>query len=251
MAGPDAFSRTELAAIERAAVLAWPALESVAIGGWLWRLSRGGSQRANSVAALADPDMNVEQAIDEVERRYGAQGAPSWFQVTDAAMPSDLDARLARRRYRLVEPCTTLAVRLVRGLTLPAGVEIATRAGPEWLSTYTGVISPDRRPVAPQIIGRIAPPVAFLSFVQDGRTLATALARPDGPVAVVECVATRASARRQGAAEAVMRGAMAWAAGQGAALVGLGAVAANEPAQRLYGKLGFRLAGRYHLRMLP
>src|SRR5947207_3058700 len=46
-------SGDRLLAIERAAVAAWPALETADIDGWLWRYSGGGSQRANSVSALA------------------------------------------------------------------------------------------------------------------------------------------------------------------------------------------------------
>ena len=46
-------SREKLVAIERAAVAAWPALQTADVDGWLWRYSGGGSQRANSVSALA------------------------------------------------------------------------------------------------------------------------------------------------------------------------------------------------------
>ena len=45
--------RERLLAIERAAVRAWPAGETRDVDGWLWRYSGGGSQRANSVSALA------------------------------------------------------------------------------------------------------------------------------------------------------------------------------------------------------
>src|ERR1700694_2426705 len=104
-------SREKLVAIERAAVAAWPALETADIDGWLWRHSGGGSQRANSVSALAFLGADVDAAIAEAEARYRARGAPPMFQICDVNVPADLDERLQRRGYRLQEPCTALAKR--------------------------------------------------------------------------------------------------------------------------------------------
>ena len=107
--------RDTLLAIERAAVAAWPASETADIEGWLWRYSGGGSQRANSVSALAFTGADPERAIDEAERLYRARGASPMFQVCDVNAPADLDDRLQRRGYRLQEPCTCLAKRHLAG----------------------------------------------------------------------------------------------------------------------------------------
>lgn len=243
-------SGCDLLAIERAGVKAWPALETVPIGGWLWRFSQGGSQRANSVSALADPGMDVERAIDEAEKRYAAKGAVAKFQITDVAVPGDLDERLARRGYLINDPCTTLASPLT-GNEMPDGIEIADRVTPDWLDTYASVITPDRRKTAPMILEGIPAGSAFVLLRRNGRPVATTLAVVDGEASVVECVATREEARRTGAGDAVMRAAMAWACQRGARVMGLGAVAANAPAQALYRRLGFTLAGRYHTRFKP
>lgn len=237
----------DLLAIERAGVKAWPARETAGIGGWLWRYSQGGSQRANSVSALADPGMDAERAIDEAERLYAEKGAIARFQITDAAVPGDLDDRLARRGYLINDPCTTLAAPLSRG-ELPDGIEIADRVTPDWLDTYASVITPDRREVAPMILAGIPAGSAFCLLRRGGKPVATTLAVVDGVASVVECVATREEYRRTGAGDTVMRAAMAWAWKRGARVIGLGAVAANAPAQALYRRLGFTLAGRYHTR---
>lgn len=238
----------DLLAIERAGVTAWPALETAAIGGWLWRYSAGGSQRANSVSALADPAMDVERAIDEAERLYAGTGAVSRFQVTGAAVPGDLDARLARRGYQINDPCTTLAAALAPA-ALPGDVEITDRVTSDWLDTYASVITPDRRAVAPKILAGIPPGSAFCLLRRDGKPIATTLAVVDGTVCAAECVATLEAARRTRAGATVMRAAMAWAWARGARVMGLGAVASNISAQTLYRQLGFTLAGRYHIRI--
>jgi hypothetical protein len=95
--------------IERAAVRAWPALETAVIDGWLWRYTGGGSQRANSVSPLVFSGRDVEAAIAEVEWRYRAVRAPVMFQMSEVNQPADLDQRLQERGYRIKEPITTLA----------------------------------------------------------------------------------------------------------------------------------------------
>ena len=79
-------------------------------------------------------------------------------------------------------------------------------------------------------------------------TVVPALCVALGPIARIKCVATLAGARRTGAAEAVMHTAMSWAKSAGARRVALGVTEANGPARQLYAKLGFTLAGRYHIR---
>lgn len=238
----------DLAAIERAAIKAWPALETAPIEGWLWRFSSGGSQRANSVATVGtvtDP----EAAIAEAERRYRARGAPPQFLVTDAAFPSDLDRRLAARGYRVNDLCTVLVREVRRGAASPAGVEMTDAPTPDWLEVYLSCISESRRPVAPRIVAGIPGPRVFCTARHRGEAISTALGCALDGVVVAECVATRADRRRLGGAEAVMSGVEAWAATIGARTLALGAVAANAPAQALYARIGYRRAGHYRMRI--
>ena len=61
----------------------------------------------------------------------------------------------------------------------------------------------------------------------------------DGDLAIVECMATRTDARRQGGAEAVLRSLEAWAIERGVKTLALQAVATNTAAIPLYTRLGF------------
>jgi hypothetical protein len=249
---PVHLPRETLLTIERAAVYAWPASETADIDGWLWRCSGGGSQRANSVSALAFRGTNPELAIDDVERRYRARGAAAMFQVCDVNSPSDLDDRLQRRGYRLQEPCTCLAKRIS-----PAGsggfdpdIEITDRAGEAWLSVYLSGITDSRRTFAPVILARVPQPRAFLLAHDAGQPVATALGVVAEGVVIAECVMTLAAQRRGGAATRVMRALESWGASRGAAIAALQAVAANAPAQALYAKLDYARVGGYHYRVL-
>jgi N-acetylglutamate synthase len=241
--------RDLLMRIERAGVHAWPALETARFDGWLWRFSDGGSQRANSVSALAFSGRDVEAAIENAERRYAVHGAKAMFQVSDVAAPSDLDARLANRGYTINDPCITLIRDIGAAPEMPPGVVCFDTATPAWFDCYASVITPARKRIAPQILARIPRPCTFCGLVRDGRVVATALAVPHDGIVIAECVATLAEARGTGAGSAVMRGLEAWGAANGCRLAALQALANNIPGQALYKSLGYRPHGGYHLRV--
>ena len=239
-------------AIERAAVAAWPASETADIGGWLWRCSGGGSQRANSVSPLAFAGPDAEAAIAMAEARYRARGQPPMFQVCDVSEPADLDARLQRRGYRLQEPCTTLAKPIAPATAAAIGSDIEIKVTPSeaWLSVYVAGITPSRRAFAPAILARVPAPRAFLLLRHAGEPAATALGVVANGVVIAECVMTRADLRRSGGASRVMDALETWGAQQGATTAALQAVTANAPAQALYAKLAYIRAGGYHYRVL-
>ena len=238
--------------IERAAVAAWPALETADVEGWLWRYSGGGSQRANSVSPLGFLGADVERAIAEVERRYRARGAAPMFQTCEVIAPADLDDRLQRRGYRLQEPCTALAKSispLASGGQDP-DIEIGEAPSEAWLSVYLAGITESRRGLAPIILARVPRPRAFLLLRDGAEPAATALAFVAEGVVIAECVSTLADRRRSGAATRVMLALEAWGDGQGATIAALQAVAANAPAQALYARLDYARIGGYHYRVL-
>ncbi len=232
--------------MERAHVLAWPALRTATVDGWLWRSSGGGSQRANSVSTIDFTGDDVERAIADVEARYDALGAAVRFQTYDETMPSDLPSILRRRGYRETEQTVTM-IRRNDPVTAPSGVERHDRPWPDWERVYFSTTTENRRAVNARILAGVPAPRMFLGY----RGVATALCVVGFGCAVVECVATRQDARRQGAARAVMTGLLAWAAEQDADLVGLQVVASNSAAVRLYEALGFVAAATNRFWMRP
>ena len=241
--------RPTLLRIEKAALRAWPALETASIDGWLWRYTGGGSQRANSVSALTFTGTDAEAAIDEAERRYRARGASPMFQICDINAPADLDDRLERRGYRLQEPCTALAKEIAPGELQP-DIEIASSFSEPWLGVYLPGISESRRHLAPKILAGVPPPRAFFLLGSNGEPVSAALGVVAHGVVIAECVATRAEFRRNGGSARIMTALEAWGARHGATIAALQAVAANEPAQALYAKLDYARVGGYHYRVL-
>jgi GNAT superfamily N-acetyltransferase len=228
----------DLRRIERLHVRAWPAFETADIHGWLWRYSGGGSQRANSVSTVDFSGADATAALDEVEARYRARHAPVRLHTYDLSAPDGIVDLLQARGYRGGE--TTLTMAKPVGAAEPrADVEVASIANAQWQEVYVGALSESRRIVNAKILGRVPQPCGFFSCRRDGQVISSGLCVADGDFAVIECMATRADARRQGGAEAVLRSLEAWAAAQGVKTLALQAVADNAAAIPLYARFGF------------
>ena len=237
-----------LLAIEQAAVRSWPALETADIDGWLWRYASGGSLRANSVAALAFTGASVDAAIAEAERRYRAKGAPCRFTIADVSEPGALDLRLEALGYARSEDHVTMAKEVAVAAAMPGDMEPSGDPTPEWLGVYLSGVSADRKAIAPTILAGLPAPRIFLACRRAGAVVGSGLTIPDGELASVQCMATLASARRQGCARAVLSAIEAHAAGRGCRHLYLQTECANTAAVALYESFGFRVAGRYHVR---
>jgi GNAT superfamily N-acetyltransferase len=244
-------SRETLKQIEQAAVRSWPALQTADVGGWLWRYASGGSQRANSVSTLTFAEGDVDTAILEAERRYRSKAAACRFTITEVSEPADLDARLAAMGYARGHDHATMTKPVAGGGPSPDGVEVSSEPAQGWLAVYLAGLGPDRKEVAPAILAGLPRHRAYFSCRRGGAVVASGLSIADGTLASVQCMATLASARRQGCAQAVLGAIEAWAAAQGCARLYLQAEAVNAAAIALYEGFGFHLAGRYHLRTKP
>ena len=188
-------TRAEIERLERAAATAWPADRLTDIDGWIVRESGGGSRRANSVLPLSFQGRDVDRAINTVEAHYFNRGLKSYFQVSQIAVPNDLDARLAARGYALEEP-TLLMAKALSASAMPSSVDMLQTPNTDWLDIYGAELTADRRATVPTILARVPVPRAYFLARSGNQPAATALGVVVDRVAVVECVATAAAARR-------------------------------------------------------
>ena len=238
--------------IEERSLNAWPALETLIYDGWLLRFANGHTKLANSVIPLYDANLPVTQKIDMVERLYRQRGLASIFKLTPWMQPTDLDARLADRGYRVVDP-TSIRVSDLRRLAVSSDttIRIAPRVDQSWMEGVAHLAALDGRSHATlaMMMARVPAGAAFAGYWQDGRMLAAGLGVLEERAVGLFEIVTDAAHRRQGLARRICRSIMAWAKAKGAAEAYLQVVASNAGAIALYDPLGFREAYRYHYRV--
>lgn len=234
---------------------AWPALQTIAIDGWIARIAGGITQRANSVLPVAAP-RDLQGALEAVERLYEEQSLAPTFQISPAAEPAGLDEMLAGRGYERRAPTVVQrgTVTALLDALPPSTISFTVDQEPDedWLHlwwTVDGRGGPDAKEIVRSII--TACPALYISSRDTAGIAATGrLALVDGWGGIY-CMAVRPDARRRGHGRAVLRSLLREAARRHIARVWLQVVEGNLAARALYEQAGFISASRYHYRVRP
>ncbi len=237
--------RDDLRRVERASFFAWPALESANVDGWVWRHSGGGYGRSNSTFTLDYDGTDLNASIAQVEQYYQWRGRRARFRISEVSEPPELKAALRARNYRIETSALIMAKATQLRKPDLTGVEWTQFPSPNWLRVYFGVLDEPRRRIAPEILGLVPVPLAYVSCRRRGITLSCGLATLEDGIATIECMATREETRRRGGARAILGGIENWAHGEGAHTLHLQVAADNVAAIALYRSFGFELVGRY------
>ncbi|WP_442906055.1 GNAT family N-acetyltransferase [Kitasatospora sp. NBC_00458] len=243
--------------LQRIAARGWPAVEQEPLGEWTLRASAGFTRRANSVQALGDPGLPLDEALAAVRAWYAARGLPAWVEVSTPGSPERLRAELDR----LGAAYSPTLVRVVplAGLAragAPAAVgrvRLSRTAGPQWLSLYRRAGDDPAVEEAALRVIHGGPSVWFASVPgAEGRPpLAIGRCVVDGAWACFGAVEVATHARRAGLATALMAVLAARAAEEGATGGYLQVEAENDGAIALYDGLGFTTSHTYHYARLP
>jgi ribosomal protein S18 acetylase RimI-like enzyme len=238
--------------LERCAYDAWPAEEVERLRGWRLRAMRGVTRRANSVWTFEGTPDSLQQRIDRVEVWYAAHRLAPTFQITDRSRPEGLDAALAKRGYAIDAPVSIQIARaddvLARGASDDA---LVTRTwSDEWFEisalrgrfatvadTYRGLLE------------RIGTSARFALARIDGQPAAVGLGVAGAGWMGVFSMLTLPSARRRGAARAVLGALAATARQEGIDALYLQVERSNAAAMALYAAASFRELYGYHYRV--
>lgn len=243
--------------IEVAGFACWPALETLDVAGWLIRFGGGHTKRANSANPM-QPGAAPEAVIPEVEAAYRQRGLPPIFRLTPLGDVARFDEALAARSYRVVEPSRVLVLEDLAALeaaSLPAGLDLRldARPGARWCAANDALrpVAAAERAARDAVLEAIAVPAAFGAIHQGGTPLAVGIGAVSGGWFHLNALATAEARRGRGLMRALIAALGAWAQRQGADAGQLAVVAGNAPAERLYERLGYREAYRYHYRVGP
>ena len=233
---------------------AWPAEERLRLGGWILRADHGVTRRANSVLPIASQNIPLDMAMNSVIDFYESRDLVPRFQVTEASHPDGLDNELIQRGFTLglqVEIWTSPLTSLIE-----KEADLATEAldhlSDEWIATYnlSSGHDSDTFKIRRAIMERTLYPKTFALSRIDNEIAAVGYGVVEGQWLGIFNIATHPEKRHLGAATAVNRLLGAWAQSLGATIAYLQVELDNDPAKRLYQRLGFSHAYDYWYRDL-
>ena len=215
----------------------WPPARSWRLGPFCPRDGAGGGKRVSAASLEGD------FAGADLDAAEAAMAVPLFL-----IRPGDeaLDAALAARGYRLVDPVLAYAVPLA-GIAQPERMTTFPHWPPMEIARALWAdagIGPARLAVMERAAG---PKCVILGRVQD-RAAGVAFVACHGDTAMLHALEVVPALRRQGSAHNILRAAAAWALDQGAATLSLVVTEANATARGLYASLGMNLVGQYHYR---
>jgi N-acetylglutamate synthase len=238
--------------IEERSLNALPALQTLAYDGWLLRFANGYTRRANSVNALYPGTLPLDEKIAHCEESYRARGLAVVFKMTDAVIPSTLDAALEQRGYEwqagtIVQMLTLMG----SNFTADADVQSETHFTNTWFQAFSQLngLHTDAAATLKQMLAHIQPRTCFATYIHEGQAVATGLAVLERGCVGLFDIVTDVEHRRKGYSTRLVSHLLAWARDNGAQQAYLQVVAENAPALWMYNKLGFKETYHYWYRV--
>lgn len=227
----------------------WPAREIDHIGGWKLRANDGITRRANSILPLGNPKMRLDDAIDAVERFYSERGIEPRFQMTEASVPKNLDARLVERAYftDITVRVQTTPIQNLATIKASHSIEISRELTSDWLTTYAAAGQYDEKAIESRrgILERISAQRAFALCKESDRVVGVGLGVVERGWMGLFAIETLSTHRRLGVATSVIRSLAVWGEEHDARDAYLQVEAKNEPALALYERIGFKDVYQY------
>lgn len=239
--------------LEEVAFNAWPSLHTVVYDGWLLNMSNGYTRRANAIHPFYASSLALDEKIAACERLYAAHNLPALYKLTDAALPSDLDAVLEGRGYTRDGGNLIMTTPLDQSSQVSPLARVIPNVTTDWLAHYTR-LNAERAQynnILMRLFGAIALPTAYVTLERDGLVMAVGVAVAERGNVGLFGLAVDGTARRQGLGTQLVDTCLAWGAAQGAERGYLQVGGQNSGAISLYERTGFREAYRYWYRTQP
>jgi ribosomal protein S18 acetylase RimI-like enzyme len=246
------FAPTLIRAVEEASLNAWPPLRQMVWDGWLLRFADGYTRRANSVNPIYPGAGDPAKKIDRCEQIYNDRGLRPVFKITPLAQPAELDAILDARGYTHQAPTSVQVLALDQRRADGSGtVRVWRKASPEWLDNFAQFSHVDEGNLSTLagILEHIPVPALFATLFEDSVPVACGLGVVEGSLIGLFDIVTSPSARGRGFGTRLLMNLLLQGRAHGAQMAYLQVMHENEPARRLYAKLGFEEIYSYWYRV--
>ncbi|MCX6430388.1 MAG: GNAT family N-acetyltransferase [Actinobacteria bacterium] len=229
--------------IERVASVTWPAKEVEPLGDWLMRATGKFTRRANSVLALGNPGVDLDEALKRVVDFYKSRGLPPMIHV---ALPTyaELDEKLEQRGWIGDVHAQVMVSDIEPELTNDSifhGWEISDFPTQEWISLQNdeGVW---------EILK--SAPARYAGLRIDSKLVAVGRGADSNGWTTLTRLFVKEEFRRQGIGQELVRQLLFASKADGIAKAFLQVDLKNVSAIRLYESLGFRPHHTYMYRAL-
>ena len=251
----EPFSLALMSRVEDAGLNASAPPQQRWLDGWLVRYLPGKARRARCINALMPGLLPLQEKLALAQAVYADAGLPMIFRLSGFTQPAGLDAELAQQGYGFVDE-----TRVMIALQLPAAPARALPAGVSWEPLNGAVFAelvgelrgspPEHR--SSHALRMAQSPVPYKGWVlrreADGLVLACGQTAQEAELVGVYDVFTHPGARNQGLSRLLCERMLTLSASQGARIAYLQVDAVNHPALKVYQRLGFADAYRYHYR---
>lgn len=250
------FDHTLMSRVEDAGLNASAPPQQRWLDGWLVRYLPGKARRARCINALAVGRLPVAEKLALAAPVYAAAHLPMIFRLTAFSQPAGLDAELEALGYGVVDHTRVMMLphlpAATDGSRLPAGVHWAALEGLPFAQAVGALRGSPPDHITSHAARLMHSPVPYQGYAlrrdSDGMVLACGQLAQEGEMVGLYDVFTHEEARGQGLASLLCERMLAISAKQGAKLAYLQVDAANQPALKVYRRLGFADAYQYHYR---
>ncbi|MFF2093373.1 GNAT family N-acetyltransferase [Paenibacillus sp. NPDC058174] len=238
--------------IEELCLNNWQPLSTLLYDGWVLRFAHGYTKRANSINPIHYSTFELEEKIEQCEQMYAAHSLPAIYRISPFVHPVHLDQALEEKGYKTFDHSIVKAVRL-DGVKAPDQhqVRIDETLTAEWLDHFFRLsqTSQSYKSVMERMLSNINTTKGFISLYHEGQVVACGLGVIERDYIGLFDIITDAQFRNRGFGEQMILHLLKWGKEKGAVYSHLQVIANNEPALRLYSKIGYAEMYRYWYRV--
>ena len=258
----QAFDAALLARVEDAGINASAPREQLWIDGWLVRFSPGKAKRARCIQAVASGRLPLEARLERCIALYRKAGLRPYVRITPFSQPPGLDERLAGLGMERIDDTRVMVAPIVAGTATAATDDarlpdesrvrsVDGEAFAEWVGGQRGSSEAERQAHTKRLRDAPVEHRALLLIDASGVPVAGGQVAIEGDLAGLYDIFTAESARGHGLARTLCQHLLEAAASAGVRTAYLQVEASNEPARRVYRRLGFVDGYAYHYRSPP
>ncbi|WP_339237584.1 GNAT family N-acetyltransferase [Oceanobacillus sp. FSL W7-1281] len=238
--------------IEELSLNNWQPLSTLLYDGWVLRFANGYTKRANSIQPIFYSTYELEQKIDVCEKIYSDNNLRPTFKITPFVQPENLDDILKEQAYSMVDYTSVQTIALDT-ISEPAlhRVIIDEKINREWLDRFCQLnnVEEKNKDTMMQMLSNIVTRKCFISLYYNEEVIACGLGIIEREYIGLYDIVTASQYRNQGFAEQLILHLLKWGKDKGAKYSYLAVLLNNEPALRLYSKIGFSEIYRYWYRV--